>query len=210
MTSPHPATEAQPALIELKIGELSEMFDVRDPSPFGHRDLDPDALEFILSWAREHPRKAPLALKVHLGRMQGRPDEEARLMEAVQGFFRDRAQVFRRNLRNLFRMGRTSMLIGLAFLAVAVAASDLIASRSEGGLSEILREGLVIVGWVALWRPLEIFLYDWWPILTQIRLADRLARMPVTISYSGGKDADAWLRDWPAMVSSPSAPILRP
>lgn len=88
------------------------------------------------------------------------------LRDAVQGFFRERTLVFRHNLRNLFRTGRTSLLIGLAFLAVAVAASDLIAMRSDGGLAEIIREGLVIVRWVALWRPLEIFLYDWcrfWP-----------------------------------------------
>jgi hypothetical protein len=207
MASPPPPTDAAPALIELQVAELNELFDVMDPSPFGHRDLDPDALEFILSWAREHPRKAPLALKVHLGRLPGRADEETMLRDAVQGFFRDRAQLFRRNLRNLFRVGRTSLSIGLAFLAVAVAASDLIAMRSEGGLAEIVREGLVIVGWVALWRPLEIFLYDWWPILAQVRLAERLARMPVTISYTGGQDADAWLRDWPALGSSTSGKI---
>ena len=34
-----------------------------------------------------------------------------------------------------------------------------------------------------MWRPLEVFLYDWWPILGEVRLLDRLSRMPVRIEY---------------------------
>ena len=30
---------------------------------------------------------------------------------------------------------------------------------------DILREGLVITGWVAMWRPIEVLLYDWWPLI---------------------------------------------
>lgn len=32
-----------------------------------------------------------------------------------------------------------------------------------------LRESRAIVGCVAMWRPLQIFLYDWWPLQRQIR-----------------------------------------
>ena len=49
---------------------------------------------------------------------------------------------------------------------------------SYGG---IIRESFVIGGWVALWRPLEIFLYDWWPIRAQARLFDRLGEMDVRV-----------------------------
>jgi hypothetical protein len=41
---------------------------------------------------------------------------------------------------------------------------------------------------VALWRPLEIFLYDWWPILARARLYDRLGAMIVSVR---GADAAA-------------------
>jgi hypothetical protein len=33
-----------------------------------------------------------------------------------------------------------------------------------------------------MWRPLEIFLYDWWPILGEKRLHERLARAEVRIA----------------------------
>jgi len=32
-----------------------------------------------------------------------------------------------------------------------------------------------------MWRPMELFLYDWWPIRAEARLADRLTAMPVRV-----------------------------
>ena len=61
-------------------------------------------------------------------------------------------------------MGRTSLLIGLVSLAVAAGLSDLVGRWLSGTrIGPLLREGLLIGGWVAMRRPLEIFLYDWWP-----------------------------------------------
>ena len=34
----------------------------------------------------------------------------------------------------------------------------------ENRFADVIRESLLIGGWVAMWRPLEVFLYDWWPI----------------------------------------------
>ena len=48
-----------------------------------------------------------------------------------------------------------------------------------GAIPDILREGLTIVGWVAMWRPLEICLYDWWPLYDDQRRLDKLARIRV-------------------------------
>jgi hypothetical protein len=42
-------------------------------------------------------------------------------------------------------------------------------------IGEIVRESLTIGGWVSMWRPLEIFLYDWWRVRREARLSDRLA-----------------------------------
>ena len=62
-----------------------------------------------------------------------------------------------------------------------------------------MRESLTIGGWVSMWRPLEIFLYDWWPIRNEARLSDRLAAMPVRIRYANAAGPEAWRADWPAV-----------
>ncbi|MCU0811113.1 MAG: hypothetical protein MUE59_08775 [Thiobacillaceae bacterium] len=83
--------------------------------------------------------------------------------------------------RQPFRIGRISLLIGVAFLGVAVAAGEVLAALvREKGCAWLRKESLVIGGWVALWRPLEIFLYDWWPRLAT-RLHDRPSEMDVRV-----------------------------
>ena len=187
------------AVIEVHVGELKQIFDAIDPSPFRNRDLDPKAEEFIVGWAKDLPRNASLALVVDLDREAGLPDEAAVLRDAIHEFFRHRAEIYRQRLRELFRLGRTSLVIGLVALAGAIALGDFLASLMKGRIGEILRESLTIGGWVSMWRPLEVFLYDWWPIRNEARLSDRLAAMPVRIRYGTAIGPDAWRADWPVV-----------
>jgi hypothetical protein len=186
------------AVIEVHVAELKQLFNSIDPSPFRNKDLDPKAEEFIVGWAKDMPRDAPLGLVVDLDRPAGLPDEATVLRDAIHEFFLQRAHAFRRRLRELFRVGRTSLVIGLIVLAAAIALGDFLASLMKGyRIGEILRESLTIGGWVSMWRPLEVFLYDWWPIRNEARLSDRLAAMPVRIRYMDSASPEAWKGDWP-------------
>ena len=153
-----------------------------------------------MGWAKDLPRDATLALVVDLDREAGLPDEAAVLRGAIHEFFRHRAERYRQRLRELLRLGRTSLVIGLVALAAAIALGDFLATLMKGSrIGEILRESLTIGGWVSMWRPLEVFLYDWWPIRNEARLSDRLAGMPVRIRYANATGPEAWRADWPAV-----------
>jgi hypothetical protein len=96
--------------------------------------------------------------------------------------FARRATLLRRDLRRLVRRGLVSLAIGVAFLALLFAAARLVNwLMGDGALASLFKESLVIGGWVAMWRPLEIFLYDWWPILGEQRTHDRLSRVSVRV-----------------------------
>jgi muconolactone delta-isomerase len=195
------------AAIEVHVGELKQLFNSIDPSPFRNKDLDPRAEEFIVGWAKDLPRDVPLALVVDLDRPAGLPDEAAVLRDAIHEFFKQRAEAYRRNLRELFRRGRTSLLIGLTVLAGAVALGDFLGTLMKTSrIGDILRESLTIGGWVSMWRPLEVFLYDWWPIRNEARLSDRLAAMPVRIKYMNARSPDAWKADWPVVAPTGEHP----
>ena len=175
-------------VIEVRVAELRQLFNAIDPSSFRERDLDPRAAEFIVDWSRDLPADAPLALLVHLERAIGQSDEAVVLREAIHGFFREWAASTRRKLRALFRRGRISLAIGLTCLALSIGFGDALAVYVPGSRwTEIVRESLLIGGWVAMWRPLEVFLYDWWPIRAEARLGDRLSEMPVRIVYNSGR-----------------------
>jgi hypothetical protein len=204
------AGDALPAgcrVIEVRVSELRQLFNAIDPSPFRERDLDPRAEEFIVEWGSDLPRDARLALVVHLERPAGRGDEAALLRDAIHEFFRQRAASTRRKLRDLLRRGRISLMIALAFLAGSIAVGDAVASAvGASRIADILREGFLIGGWVAMWRPLEVFLYDWWPVRAEARLLDRLGAMPVRIDYQAQAPADAWRSDWPAVPAGDEGP----
>lgn len=167
--------------VEVRLRELAQLFNVMDPSPFIDRDLDAGAEEFIVGWARELPHDRELELVIHLATTP-EPDRAAGTEEAVHHYFSSRAEVKGRELRLLLRRGRVSLLIGLAFLAVCFGLSEAARGFLSGGWSEFTEIGLQIVGWVAMWRPLEIYLYDWWPLRSDQRLLQRLARMSVRLN----------------------------
>ena len=170
--------------IEVHLPEIGQLFDQLDPSPFRERELERTAEEFIVQRARQLP--APSELVFHLERPADHPDEERALGEAIRAHFARRSRLVRRDLRLLLRRGVISLAIGLAFLAllfVTVQVTGLI--RAEAGVAALVRESLLIIGWVAMWRPLEIFLYDWWPIVRERRLQDRLSRIEVRIIRVG-------------------------
>jgi hypothetical protein len=170
-------------VIEVHVRELSQLFNSMDPSPFLDKDLDVDAEEFITGWARELPRDKPLALLVHLDQPVVHSREGPKLRDAVHSYFRHRAETSGHRFRELLRLGRTSLLIGSFFLVTCLLIGDWVAHLfPERAAAQIVRESLTIGGWVAMWRPLEIFLYSWWPILRERRMLDRLSRMPVRIA----------------------------
>ena len=184
-----PATHA---VIEVHVAELRRLFNAIDPSPFRERDLDPKAEEFIVGWGREVLSGTPLALVIHVDHPAAPGAEAALLREGIHRFFAQRAKASRRQLRHLFHLGRISLMIGLAVLATCFGLAELIVEWTEGGgLGQVLRESLLIGGWVAMWRPVEVFLYDWWPIRADARLFDRLAAMPVRLQYAVHSTAPA-------------------
>lgn len=192
-------------VIEVHVSELKQLFNAIDPSPFREKDLDTNSEEFIVAWARDAHRDAPLALLVHVDRPAGTGEEPAILRDAIREFFGQRAHLSARRLRQLFRIGRTNLLIGLAFLAVSLLLGDVVANAlDQRRLGQVLRESLLIGGWVAMWRPMEIFLYDWWPIRAETRLFDRLSAMPVRIVHTPDDSSGASRWDWPTVAPRPT------
>ncbi|MBK7331048.1 MAG: hypothetical protein IPI87_00935 [Betaproteobacteria bacterium] len=178
--------------LDIRVGELRQLFNAMDPAPFRERDIDPNAETYIVDWAQEVRAGRALGLVVHLARERAAPQAESMLRESVDDYFRRRAVATRARLRRLFRVGRVSLVIGLAFLVVALALGEFLAELlSQESWSWVAKESLVIGGWVALWRPLEIFLYDWWPIRAEARMYDRLGEMDVRLVDAAASTAEA-------------------
>ena len=174
-------TATSPGLIRVHIHDLRQLFNSMDPSPFVERDLDPDAEEFIVEWAREMPSGLPLAIVIEVREEHASGEESALAREALGGNFDRAALAAGRRLHRLLGEGRLSLLIGLAALAMCLTLSAAVAADGGNPLRALTAEGLIIGGWVAMWRPMEIFLYEWWPIARERRLLRRLAAARIEV-----------------------------
>jgi len=169
-----------PVSIKLRLRELAQLFNSMDPSPFHDRDLDADAEEFIISWVNEAPHGDPIVLTLHLETIPP-PGRAAEVEDAIRHYFGTRAEMKQREFRQLMRRGRMSLAVGLLFLSACIGISELLATLSKGTLPNLLKESITIGGWVAMWRPLEIYLYDWWPLRAEYKLLERLSHLDVRL-----------------------------
>ena len=175
--------------IEVRLSSIDQLFNTLDPSPFREKDLDKEVEEFIISWARELPTDLPFTIVVHLPEKQLARAEAKEIGPAITGFFGYSAREVGLELKELFRVGRRSLAIGIAVLVVSIVASQMVAHNLEPRpLGKVLEESLIIFAWVANWRPTEIFLYDWWAIARRRRLCQRLAAAKVELKpYKPGE-----------------------
>jgi hypothetical protein len=176
-----PKPERTPHQIELNLREVGQLFNTMDPAPFPEKDLDGDAEEFILSWVREFPLDEPVVLVVHLNEFPADQNPQPVIAQGVHHYFAYRARLNRLEFRRLLKDGRQSLLIGIVFLAACLTASHAIGGGEYGTFRSLARESLTIAGWVAMWRPMQIYLYDWWPLRRRGRLYEKLSRMKVEV-----------------------------
>lgn len=174
---------AKSSVIEIQVDKIGQLFNTFDPTPFRDRDLDRDAEDHIVNWARELPRNVPITIVVHLPIAETADKHAQDLSQALSRYFYYRAGISAGDLKELFRIGRYSLMVGFFVLAACLTAGRILRETfAEGELGRFLNEGLVILGWVANWRPIEIFLYEWWPIARRRNLFRRLAAAKITVS----------------------------
>lgn len=166
--------------LDLRVRELSQLFNSLDPTPFLNRDLDRACEIYIENWAMTLPFDSRLQLVIHVEQPATAEASEL-LADAVHNHYGYKIELVRGELAQLLRQGRASLAIGLVFVAACLTAGELISGALPGHGAKIARESLTIIGWVAMWRPVQIFLYDWWPLKQRIRTLEniRFARVSV-------------------------------
>ncbi len=183
----HPVSPVDPGLIEISLNKLEQFFNSLDPSPFYSKELDAHAESYLLSWVQDVPHRVPLRLRLrlHLDNLPSDPDASERtatdVEHAVRVHFLERARLTRFERRQMLTIGRISLLIGIVFTTFCLAAAQFLAGMLSGFVGQVSVESLTILAWVAMWRPLEIYLYGWWPLRAREKNFLRMSHMPVQI-----------------------------
>lgn len=175
-------------LIEVTLSGVEQLFNTLDPSPFHQKDLDADAEDYIVGAARELPAHEPFKLILYLPTGQAERPAGGDLATSIHNYFEYRQETAARDLRLLLRQGRTALAIGVTFLGACLVLRELLIA-THGTIERVFAESLLIAGWVAMWRPLEIFLYEWWPLRGIGRTYAKLATMEVEVEAGAPKSA---------------------
>ena len=168
--------------IEIRLRDLSHLFIGPDPSPFREGNLTPEAEEYFLQKTKDLPKNQPVRIVIHLPADEAARHSPPDIAAAMTHHFASSANAESRKLRELFRTGRGAGLIGFATLATCLfLAWHVTENLPARPITRILQESFVILGWVSIWKPLEIFLYEWLPPDRRRRLFRRLAAAEVVI-----------------------------
>lgn len=165
--------------IDIYLHTAQQLFDSRDPAPF--RDRDEDVADYIYSAATDIPFEKPLKLVLFLEHEPVPPLGPAVIPSAVRAYFAYEAERANQRLSQQRRFGRVALAAGLTVLVVFLTLAEIGKAYQTGHGGEIVREGLVITGWVAMWKPIEVLLYDWWPLVEQRRHISRLVASEIEV-----------------------------
>ncbi|MFN3965007.1 MAG: hypothetical protein ACK4JC_06260 [Silanimonas lenta] len=145
--------------IEIRLDRLEQLYDGLDPAPFRDKALDRAAEAYLLECAEDAPGDAALRVRITVpAALVDRQPEVAAAIHAHFGWLWERAER-RRIARG--RVHRVAMVLGLGVLLAALGLRRLFEVETSE-MAQVLREGLLILGWVALWRPVEWVLFDTW------------------------------------------------
>ncbi len=172
--------------IDIRLRTSRQLFDGRDPAPFRERDLDPDAVEYLSGAVQELPAKSPMKIVIWISE-EPQPEMPAEtLIEAVRAHFAYEEERLDRQIRQHLRQGQLFLLVGLFVLVAFLSLAEATTLIPLDHVRQILREGLVITGWVAMWRPLEVLLYDWWPLVRERARVRRMVKVPLSVRHERG------------------------
>ncbi|MGB8219039.1 MAG: hypothetical protein WCE46_01500 [Methanoregula sp.] len=168
-------------LIEIKLTSVIQLFNSFDPAPFYEKEIDTEAEHYIVDTVQDFPAKTKFMIHIYLPPPLVESQEAKKIIPAIHNHFRYKMLVTERKFRAKFRFGRWSLLIGLTFLAIALVASELIATRTNYLLPQLLSYSLLIIGWAAMWEPVTVLLYELWPIIRLKKIYEKISTMEIEI-----------------------------
>ncbi|NMB78200.1 MAG: hypothetical protein GYA23_03815 [Methanomicrobiales archaeon] len=169
-------------LIELTLSSVDQLFHSFDPSPFHKKELDPEAERYIVDIVDDFSRETEFHIIIYLPEDIRNSAQAQKIPEAIRNHFQYRALMQNQLYKERSRYGKFTIIVGLVFLAIATLASHAVADHFPDSLPALLvAKALEVAGWVAMWEPVTVHLYQLWPIIKQRRIYEKIAGMEIDV-----------------------------
>ena len=141
LSPPRYRHEGGKTCIDIRLRTADQLFDGRDPAPFRERDLDEDAVEYVLGAFQELPPKDRVKIVLWLAAESAPAISTETIVEAVHSHFAYEIDRLQRRIREHVRQGQLALGMGLAFLTMFLTLAELTSLMPPGTFQQILREG---------------------------------------------------------------------
>ena len=170
-------------LIELRVKNPLQLFDARDPAPFRERDLDDDFIEYIMAALREFSISGPVKIVTYVESCETKDLPKESIRDAIHSYLSYQIELQTSSLKSFMKRAQLFLLIGLFILFFCISIAQGLTIPNPPGTMGILREGIIIFGWVSLWKPIELILFDWYPLFDKLRYYKKLLLTEVVIKF---------------------------
>jgi hypothetical protein len=172
-------------LIEVRVKSPRQLFDSRDPAPFHERDLDDDFVEYISAAAREFSKSRELKIVIHVEENETKELTRDLIRESIKIYFAYRINLQRVDLKSFMKRAQLYLMIGVVVLVICLSVAQRLAvPTAPQGAIGILREGIIIFGWISIWKPIELVLFDWYPLYEKLRFYKRLLKTEIDVQFN--------------------------
>jgi hypothetical protein len=170
--------------IEVRVKDPQQLFDVRDPAPFRERDLDDDFVKYIVSSAQEFSISTPIKIAIYIEAKEATNLEQSAIQEAIHSYFLYQTELQAHDLKRFAKRAQLFLFIGVLVLISCLSIAQNLPVMTPPGPIGILREGIIIFGWVSIWKPIELLMFDWYPIYEGLRLYKKLVATEFIVQFS--------------------------
>jgi hypothetical protein len=166
----------------IRVDSLSELFWEFDARPVAERTLSGDARWYLLDeWDRLRPAR-PTCLTIYAPAGERSETDEEAVRIAIRRSLHKAAGPLRR-VDPLSRQERIAARIGIAVLFASIVVSTALDRGSDDVLVEGLSQGILVLGWVALWRPAERVVVEVFPHFFNRRRIGEFADIDVRFAW---------------------------
>lgn len=173
--------------VELSLETIDELFHARATDPMHGRYESRSGLDQLMDEVGTHGTS--LRIEIELVRRDAERDTADTIRRALLGVTTTRLAALGVQRRRVRRLGLKELAFGLAFLALCMAGAGTLATLDLGPswVRDYLLEGVIIVGWIALWHPVDMLFFEPVPLIRDQRILRRIQQADLRIRDSGGR-----------------------
>jgi len=163
-------------VIELKVDNLSYIFNDWDSAIFRRRDIDPELIEFLEDCSSDIPLRH--GIELHFDVLKGVKDlkKEKQIVTGIKNHLNYLLYVQKSTINRLYKRIISSIALGVLLTAFS---SLLGTIMPESIISAVVEEGVNIGGWVFLWEAVYMIFFEIGGVRNRTKEYERLVKAPI-------------------------------